>query len=36
MNEEMNARVFLLLIAARMVGNYLCSWDVGDGYEIMR
>ena len=26
MNDEMNARVFLLLMAARMVGDYLYSW----------
>ena len=26
MNNEMNARVFLLLMAARMVGDYLYSW----------
>jgi hypothetical protein len=25
MNDEMNARVFLLLMAARMVGDYLYS-----------
>ena len=26
MNDEINARVFFLLMAARMVGDYLYSW----------
>jgi len=26
MNDEINARVFLLLMAARMAGDYLYSW----------
>jgi cell wall-associated NlpC family hydrolase len=26
MNDEINARVFLVLMAARMVGDYLYSW----------
>lgn len=33
MNDEMNARVFLLLMAARMVGDYLYSWGGEEARE---
>ncbi len=33
MNDEMNARVFLLLMAARMVGDYLYSWGGEEAQE---